>query len=408
MNFCVLPPEITSMQMFTGAGSGPMLAAAASWEGLGSELGSAAESFSSVTTGLPWQGPASAAMAAVANKYVGFLSTAAAQAATAATQAKATAGIFEAAKAAITHPAAISANRQQLVQLVRSNLFGFNCPAIAAVEGAYESMWAKNVGALLGYHGAASAVAAQLAPWQQALTALPAAMRAPSTGVGAVMENNKQVVADVRRQNTSDLARTQALTRTKLAAAREVLAGTERTAAAASPTTRVREAARYVGDAAAINAGTGLRVGTRTAMTAPSLAGQDLDIAGGAGPLSRVRLEEAARFAAAQPLLQHGDGDLGQQITAYNQAQLADYHRLTGYQLSATQDLTHARLADAATAIGKGDVATAARRVAEAAAINVGTGLQVGTETVAAAPMMLGADLDIAGGGMELLEIERY
>jgi PPE-repeat protein len=30
MNFCMLPPEITSAQMYTGAGSGPMLAAAAS------------------------------------------------------------------------------------------------------------------------------------------------------------------------------------------------------------------------------------------------------------------------------------------------------------------------------------------------------------------------------------------
>ena len=42
MNFQLLSPEITSLQMYTGAGSGPMLAAAASWEGLCSELGSAA------------------------------------------------------------------------------------------------------------------------------------------------------------------------------------------------------------------------------------------------------------------------------------------------------------------------------------------------------------------------------
>ena len=42
MSFAVLPPEVTSAQMYSGAGSGPMLAAAASWSGLGSELGSAA------------------------------------------------------------------------------------------------------------------------------------------------------------------------------------------------------------------------------------------------------------------------------------------------------------------------------------------------------------------------------
>jgi PPE-repeat protein len=72
MNFCPLPPEVTSAQMYTGAGSGPMPAAAASWEGLASELGSAAQSFTSVTSGLPWQGAAASAMTAVATKYAQF------------------------------------------------------------------------------------------------------------------------------------------------------------------------------------------------------------------------------------------------------------------------------------------------------------------------------------------------
>ncbi|WP_265339931.1 PPE domain-containing protein, partial [Mycobacterium tuberculosis] len=42
MNFSVLPPEINSGRMFFGAGSGPMLAAAAAWDGLAAELGLAA------------------------------------------------------------------------------------------------------------------------------------------------------------------------------------------------------------------------------------------------------------------------------------------------------------------------------------------------------------------------------
>ncbi len=120
-----------------------------------------------------WQGAASAAMGAVATQYSQWLSTAASHAATAATHAKAIAGVFEAAKAAVTHPAAVVANRTQLVSLVRSNLLGFNAPAIAATEGAYEAMWAKNVTALAGYHGAASAVAEQLTSSQQALQPLP-------------------------------------------------------------------------------------------------------------------------------------------------------------------------------------------------------------------------------------------
>ena len=87
MSFLVLPPEINSVRMFSGAGSGPMLSAAAAWDGLAAELGSAAESFSSVTSGLTggaWQGAASAAMVAAAAPYAGFLSAAAAQASVAA------------------------------------------------------------------------------------------------------------------------------------------------------------------------------------------------------------------------------------------------------------------------------------------------------------------------------------
>ncbi|WP_152022675.1 PPE domain-containing protein, partial [Mycobacterium tuberculosis] len=54
MNFSVLPPEINSGRMFFGAGSGPMLAAAAAWDGLAAELGLAAESVGLVNRGLVW------------------------------------------------------------------------------------------------------------------------------------------------------------------------------------------------------------------------------------------------------------------------------------------------------------------------------------------------------------------
>ncbi len=52
MNFPVLPPEINSVLMYSGAGSSPLLAAAAAWDGLAEELGSAAVSFGQVTSGL--------------------------------------------------------------------------------------------------------------------------------------------------------------------------------------------------------------------------------------------------------------------------------------------------------------------------------------------------------------------
>src|ERR1700759_5355609 len=137
MSFLVMPPEMNSALLHSGAGSGPMLSAAAAWDGLASELGSAAQSFSSVTSGLAadaWQGAASAAMLSTAVRYSSVLTAAAAQAQTTAAQAQTVASEFEAALAATVHPALVSANRNQLVQLVFSNLFGQNAPAIAATE----------------------------------------------------------------------------------------------------------------------------------------------------------------------------------------------------------------------------------------------------------------------------------
>jgi hypothetical protein len=179
MSFLTSPPEINSSLMYSGAGSGPMLAASAAWDGLATELGSAAQSFSSITSGLAgqgWQGPASAAMLSTAARYTNMLTTASTQAQNAAVQAQAIAGEFEAALAAIVHPALVSTNRNQFVQLVVSNLFGQNAPAIAAAEAEYEQMWAKDVAAMVGYHGGVSAAAAQLPTWQSTMQGLSTQM----------------------------------------------------------------------------------------------------------------------------------------------------------------------------------------------------------------------------------------
>ncbi|ARG58908.1 hypothetical protein A4G30_01680 [Mycobacterium kansasii] len=176
MNFLVLPPEINSARMFSGAGSAPMLEAAAAWNALASELDSAAESFSSMTSGLAaqaWQGPASTAMLAAAAPYAGWLRTAASQSVGACAQAQAVAGAFESALAATVHPAAVAANRSDFLTLVLSNLFGQNAPAIAATESIYEEMWAQDVTAMVDYHAGAAAAVAQLISPAQALQSLP-------------------------------------------------------------------------------------------------------------------------------------------------------------------------------------------------------------------------------------------
>ncbi|MCV7443048.1 PecA family PE domain-processing aspartic protease [Mycobacterium paraense] len=185
MSFLTSPPEIISALLHAGAGPEPMLAASAAWDGLATELGSAAQSFSSITTGLAgdaWQGAASTAMLSTAAQYSSVLSAASAQAQTAAAQAQVVAAEFESALAATVHPALVAANRSQFVQLVFSNLFGQNAPAIAAAEAQYEQMWAQDVSAMVGYHGGVSAAASQLSSWASAIQGLPAQASAAIAG----------------------------------------------------------------------------------------------------------------------------------------------------------------------------------------------------------------------------------
>ncbi|QLL08687.1 PPE family protein [Mycobacterium vicinigordonae] len=177
MSFFTLPPEINSLRMFLGAGSAPMLEAAAAWDGLAAELGTAAQSFGSVISNLAgqaWQGPAAAAMAAAAAPYAGWLAAAASQSLGAAGQARSVVSAFEAARAATVHPGAVDANRNAFVNLVMTNLFGQNAPLIAMAESIYEEMWAADVTAMTGYYAGAAAAAAQVVPWQTVLQSFPA------------------------------------------------------------------------------------------------------------------------------------------------------------------------------------------------------------------------------------------
>ena len=169
MNFLVLPPEINSARMYTGAGAAPLFMAAAAWDGLASDLRDSAASFGSVVSALtngPWSGPASVAMADVAAPYVGWLSSSAGQAEEAAAQAQAAATAFEVARTATVHPAAVAANRMQLMTLVATNFLGQNTPAIAATEFQYVEMWAQDLAAMVGYHAGAVSVASMLTPFR--------------------------------------------------------------------------------------------------------------------------------------------------------------------------------------------------------------------------------------------------
>ncbi|ORB11092.1 hypothetical protein BST37_20915, partial [Mycobacterium noviomagense] len=159
MNFPMFPPEVNSGLMYTGPGSGPLLAAATTWEGLAAELSAAANAYQSVVAGLttgPWLGPASASMAAAVAPYVTWMRTTAAQAEETAAQARMAAAAYETAFAATVPPPAVAANRSLLMMLVATNILGQKTPAIAATEAQYSEMWAQDVAAMYGYATAAA------------------------------------------------------------------------------------------------------------------------------------------------------------------------------------------------------------------------------------------------------------
>jgi PPE-repeat protein len=167
LDFGALPPEINSTRMYAGPGSGSMVTAAATWEGLAADLRSQATAYSSVISGLTsdgWRGPASTSMATAAAPYAAWMNTTAAQAEQTANQAKAAVAAYEAAFSATVPPPVVAANRAQLASLVATNFLGQNTPAIAVTEAQYGEMWAQDAAAMYGYAGS-SATATQLMPF---------------------------------------------------------------------------------------------------------------------------------------------------------------------------------------------------------------------------------------------------
>lgn len=199
MDFAVLPPEINSGRMYTGAGPGPMLGAAAAWDGLAAELHNSAAAYESAISGLTgaWQGPTSASMAAAVAPYVAWISATAVQAEQTASQARAAVAAYETAFAATVPPPVIAANRAQLMALIVTNIFGQNTPAIMATEAQYMEMWAQDSAAMFGYAGS-SASAAQLTPYSSPpQTANAAGQAAQAASVSQSAGNVQAALAQV-------------------------------------------------------------------------------------------------------------------------------------------------------------------------------------------------------------------
>jgi PPE-repeat protein len=165
-DFAARPPEVNSTLVYSGAGAGPLMAAASTFSNLGSELSTNAAAYEGVIsqlTGSEWTGTSSAAAAAAAQQSIDWLNTTSVQLQEAAAKATASAAAYEAAFSATIPPPVVYANRAQLAALVATNILGQNTPAIAANEAMYGEFWAQDATALTTYAGTA-ATTAQVTP----------------------------------------------------------------------------------------------------------------------------------------------------------------------------------------------------------------------------------------------------
>jgi PPE-repeat protein len=147
MSFMMFPPEINSALMYTGAGSGPLMAAASAWDELAADLETTANSYQAIIaqmTGGPWLGPSSARMASATAPYIAWMQGSSIQAAQTSAQARLAAAAYEGAFDATVPPSVIAANRALLAALIATNFLGQNFPAIAATEALYMEMWLQD------------------------------------------------------------------------------------------------------------------------------------------------------------------------------------------------------------------------------------------------------------------------
>ena len=163
MEFTTLPPEVTSALIHSGPGAESLIAASGAWQQLGTNLEESAENYGAVLSSLSgtWHGPSSAAMVQAVEPYVTWLSATAQQTQQIASSAQTAAAAFSSVRASVVPTAEVTANRMRLMQLLATNGFGRNFPAIAETEAEYQSMWANNSAAMSRYQ-AASAQASTL------------------------------------------------------------------------------------------------------------------------------------------------------------------------------------------------------------------------------------------------------
>jgi PPE-repeat protein len=153
MEFTTLPPEVISALIHAGPGAQSLIEASDAWQQLGTNLEESAGINGAALSALTedWRGPSASAMDQAVEPYLTWLRTTAQQCQQIASSALAAVAAFNSVQAAVVPVAQVSANRTRLAQLLATNTFGKNLPAIAQTEDQYQGMWANNSAAMSRY-----------------------------------------------------------------------------------------------------------------------------------------------------------------------------------------------------------------------------------------------------------------
>jgi PPE-repeat protein len=319
MSFMIFPPEINSTLMYSGAGSGPLMAAASAWSELAADLESTAAAYQSVLaqlTGSTWLGPSSARMAAATAPYVDWLATTAGQAAQTSAQAQFAAAAYEGAFASTVPPAVIAANRALLAALVATNFLGQNTPAIMATEAQYMEMWFQD-GLTMDAYAASS---------QQAVV-LPQQTPAPSTSDGGLSSDLAAAVQSIENSVTNTV-------NNLTSAIQGLLSGNTTAGSSANGVSPALSSAvsNLSGASTGAQAGAATSGATTASGTAPA-------VASAAGTLLPIQATYYATMLASMPakmLISLGNSmSASQAMQAGQQAMLADVQSLVDGKLKA-------------------------------------------------------------------------